>query len=340
MKKVLVHIGFSGMGDIICATPVIRKLYNVYERKISVASRMPMIFDNSPFVEESIFIDNCNVPSINHHTTDEFLSKYEDDYIIHRIGVGETNGESDGEFFRHIRHMTLTNYMASQLGFHLWGKDHELNFFPEKVDIRNKLNIPREYICLNISRNSKDREWDIKNFQMLVNLLNEDSIYVVLVGKSIDKEFHKFTNPHLYRDGDHGIELDDININITNGINLFDQTTLYEVWDIINNSKCFITMDSGLLHLAGTTDTHIIQIGSTVNPIFRAPVRNNSQAYKYSFIGGECREFCASNLKYSVRNFGNVKSMLVDGVCYEYYDTYKCHPNINQVYDKCMEVCN
>mgnify|MGYP002478001057 CR=1 FL=1 len=33
-----------------------------------------------------------------------------------------------------------------------------------------------------------------------------------------------------------------------------NKTTLDETWNLIEYSLCFITMDSGLLHLAGTTD--------------------------------------------------------------------------------------
>tara|TARA_Y100000592_G_scaffold99952_1_gene177909 strand:- start:158 stop:1186 length:1029 start_codon:yes stop_codon:yes gene_type:complete len=340
MKKVLVYIAFGTMGDILSATPIVRKLYQVYERKITVASRMDMIFKDNPYVDEHIEIHNTSNPTINNNFTDDLLSKYEDDYVIHKIGVSERNEDSTEDFFRHIRHMTLTNYMASQIGMHLMGSDHELDFFPTKVDIRDELNIPKKYVCLNISRNGLLREWDIKNFQKLIDLLNEIGIYVVCIGKSMNVDFHTWCNPHLYRDGVDTSKFNDVNIDIKYGINLFDKTNLDEVWDIIHNSKCFVTMDSGLLHLAGTTDTHIIQLGGDVNPIFRTPYRNASQFYKYSHIAGECTEFCASNLKYSVRNFGNARAMLVDGVCYEFYDNsnFKCHSDVNKVFKKCKEI--
>ena len=36
------------------------------------------------------------------------------------------------------------------------------------------------------------------------------------------------------------------------GTNLLNKTNLSQAWEIINNADCFVTMDSGILHLAGT----------------------------------------------------------------------------------------
>ena len=51
-----------------------------------------------------------------------------------------------------------------------------------------------------------------------------------------------------------------------------------------NEAALVVTMDSGILHLAGTTDVHILQLGSSIHPKLRAPWRNGSQSYNYDYV--------------------------------------------------------
>src|SRR5690606_25560267 len=50
--------------------------------------------------------------------------------------------------------------------------------------------------------------------------------------------------------------------------------SLSELWHIINNAKALVSFDTGPIHLAGTTDTHIIQIGSSIRYEKTAPYRH------------------------------------------------------------------
>jgi hypothetical protein len=104
-------------------------------------------------------------------------------------------------------------------------------------------------------------------------------------------------------------------------------------------------MDSGILHLAGTTDTHIIQLGSSIDHRLRSPYRNGTQDYKYSYISGECKLLCASDMKYNIRHNGNHKIMPPVAFCLERQETigqdidpdpnlYKCHPTVDQVFEE------
>ena len=72
---------------------------------------------------------------------------------------------------------------------------------------------------------------------------------------------------------------------------------------MINHSVCVVTMDSGILHLAGTTDAWIVQLGSSIHPEFRAPYRQGSQDYKYRYVKGTCNLHCASDMKYYLRDW-------------------------------------
>ena len=125
---------------------------------------------------------------------------------------------------------------------------------------------------------------------------------------------------------------------IENGLNLVNKTTLDETWHLIQNSICFVTMDSGLLHLAGTTDAEIIQLGSSINPEFRSPYRHSSQEYKYHYVRGGCGLNCASDVRYGVREWNSIHGIpsLVD--CLEHKPTFECHPSVIQVYNKILEL--
>jgi autotransporter strand-loop-strand O-heptosyltransferase len=92
-------------------------------------------------------------------------------------------------------------------------------------------------------------------------------------------------------------------------------------------------MDSGILHFAGTTDTFIIQLGSSINNKLRAPYRNNSQDYKYKYISGPCDIFCGSNMKYGIKEWGTINSVPPLVKCLENKSTFECHSKVSDVVD-------
>ena len=117
-----------------------------------------------------------------------------------------------------------------------------------------------------------------------------------------------------------------------------NQTSLDQTWHLMNNCSCFITMDSGLLHLAGTTDCEIIQLGSSINPEFRSPYRHGSQQYKYHYVNGGCGLHCASDMKYGVQEWGSIQGIPSLVNCLERKETFECHPSVLHVYNKIIEI--
>ena len=109
------------------------------------------------------------------------------------------------------------------------------------------------------------------------------------------------------------------------------------MWHILNNSFGIISFDSGPIHLAGTTDSWIFQIGSSIRPEKTAPWRNGTQNYKFEFIGGECKIFCASCPKYSVKEWGTINSMPYYPECQEKFKEFKCQPSPDEVFFRFLE---
>jgi len=117
-----------------------------------------------------------------------------------------------------------------------------------------------------------------------------------------------------------------------------NKTSLSQAWHLINNSTCFITMDSGLLHLAGTTDAEIIMLGSAIKPEFRKPYRQGSQNYKLSYILGGCDLHCCSDMKHGVKEWGDIQGVPPLIGCLENKKTFECHPMVGKVIEKIKNI--
>jgi hypothetical protein len=160
----------------------------------------------------------------------------------------------------------------------------------------------------------------------LTKELNDKGYNVISIGKdSSETGFFNVQKPVF-------------NFEIDKGLNLMNKTSISDCWHLMINASAFITMDSGLLHLAGTTDVPIIHLGSSIKPEFRIPYRDNRQDYKYHYVRGGCGLECASNMKYGVETWGNIQGVQPLIGCCEKKESYECHPSVKQVLDKLIEM--
>jgi ADP-heptose:LPS heptosyltransferase len=307
MKDVCVDVlGCRALGDTLAVTPTLRKLYNSYGKKISVATNQPEIFKNNPYVD-----------NIFNEITDDIKNDYE---VFQSFNIGY---HPNGICYKHNA-MDIRQFHAVNLGFMLTKDEMSMDYFPDEVESIEGL--PEKYVLIHPVQNWNSRTWDAKKWQMLTKLLNERGIAVISVGKDSSEL------------GGSNVDKPVFNFNIDIGLNLMNQTTLSQTWWLINSAMCFITMDSGLLHLAGTTDSEIIQLGSSIHPQFRAPYRKNNQGYKYHYVLGGCGLHCASDMKYGVREWQSIQGIPSLVNCLERKETFECHPTIFAVYNKVLEI--
>jgi len=307
MKNVCLDIsGCRALGDTLSATPTIRKLFISYGRKISVITHHPYLFENNPYVDVTYT-----------SLTDEILNEYS---VFNSFNV---DYHSNGVCYKH-NVMDIRQFHAINLGFMLTKDEMDLDYTPDEYDPITEL--PEKYVLIHPVQNWNSRTWDAKKWILLTKLLNERGIAVVSVGKD-SSEF-----------GGSNVQKPVFNFEIDLGLNLMNQTSLSQTWHLINNSMCFVTMDSGLLHLAGTTDAEIIQLGSSINPEFRVPYRNGSQEYKYHYVRGGCGLHCASDMRYGVREHNSIQGIPPLVNCLERKETFECHPSVLQMYQKVMEI--
>jgi ADP-heptose:LPS heptosyltransferase len=308
MKNVCLDIsGCMALGDTLCATPTLRKLYNSYGKKISVITHQPDLFYNNPYVSE-VFDNSKNRDELSDY---EVFSSFDVSY------------KDNGVCNKHNT-MDIRQFHAINLGFMLTKDEMRLDFFSKDDVILPDL--PKKYVLIHPVQNWESRTWPAKNWQILTQLLNEKGIHVISIGKDSSEL------------GGSNVDKPVFNFPIKLGYNLMNQTSIDQTWHLMNNSSCFVTMDSGLLHLAGTTDCEIIQLGSSINPEFRSPYRNGSQEYKYHYVVGGCGLHCASNMKYGVREWESIQGIPSLVGCLERKQNFECHPSVLQVYLKVLEV--
>lgn len=297
-NKYLLKINSLSLGDTLAATPTLRKLYNSYGKKIDIVTHHTELFKNNKYIDKIFTFSE----KINEKSYKEIFNTF--------LGVGGKKNEYGVE----KKHNTIDirQFHALDLGFMLNTDEMEYDYVPDAyVEIKD---LPQNYICLHVADTWASRTYSDENWQKLINLINEKNIPVVLVGKnSHEMGFYNINKPTK-------------KLNFQIGLDLTNKLSISQCWHVIDKSKYFITMDSGLLHLAGTTNADIIQLGSSIDYRLRAPYRKNSQSYKYKYIGGSCNLFCASDIKYGVKEWKTIQGVPPLINCLENKNTFECHP--------------
>lgn len=311
MKKIAIILSCNGLGDILSSIPIIRYLFKNYGYKISVFTYQPEIFKNFPY--------------INAYNFDEYI-KYENEFNLYSTFQISKNV--------HTR-VDIRQLHANELGIQLLPDELHLDYYADNyLPIEN---LPKNYVVIHPVKTWPSRTWNPDRWQKLVNLLNDNNINVVSIGKDSSEV------------GTYNTQKPVFDINIKKGLNLINKLDLDQTWHVLNKSMMVITMDSGILHLAGTTDSFIVQLGSSINPKFRSPYRFGSQKYKYEYILGDCELFCASNSKYNVKIHGDHKKLPPVPFCLERLESvgqnnnldteiYQCHPSVDKVYKKIKKI--
>ncbi len=299
--SIAISINLNALGDTIAAIPTINKLAKAHDAPITVFSSHPYLFKNHPSVKNSLPINSSK----------EGYKVYNVPFLKEEIVNSNVVG------FKHS-HIDIRQFHALSLGFSLTPKEMETDLYIEE-EWETEF---KDYIVIHPTNTWNSRTWDQKNWQDLVYQLNSLNIPVVAIGKkSVEYGHNAVYNKTV------------MNIDIPHGIDLMDHpdSTIDKIRGLLKNAKALITMDSGILHVGGTTDVHIIQLGSSINPKFRAPYRKGSQNYKYDYVKGGCDLFCASNLKYNLKEWDTIQGIPPLATCLEKKPTFECHPSPDDV---------
>lgn len=301
MKRVCLDLSeCNGLGDLICATPTIKKLHDSYQNKITVISKMPELFKMNPYVEKSFKESSVDKDYFKAH------------YIMHNSFYLVGKKDERGIEMKHNM-MDIRQFHAIHLGFMLTKDEMECYYKPTEP---KKNEIHGKYAVIHPVNTWPNRTWSQNNWIELSKELKKWGYNVVAIGKDSSETGFFNVNKPVHE------------INETQIINLMNKTSISESWHIINNAAVVITMDSGILHLAGTTETPILELGSAINPEFRRPYRNSS---KHIYVRGGCGLHCSSNMKYALEYWETIDSVQPLIGCLEKKETFECHPTVGQV---------
>ena len=304
-KKLYLKIHSTSLGDTLAATPLLRKLNKAYKTRINVVTHIKDIFINNQYIDNLYSFeefDNLKTPQ-DKEVFETFLLNQKSS-----LGIEKKHNTID-----------IRQFHALDLGFTLLEEEMHYDYVANEYEGIEGL--PERYICLHTCETWPSRTYSKENWQELINHFEEEGLPVVLLGKN-SKEV-----------GFHIVEKQTQDLKVKKGIDLTNKLSLSQCWHVVNKSKALITMDSGLLHLAGTTDTHIVQLGSSIHPKLRAPYREGSQDYKYEYIKGPCDLFCGSDVSYGIKEWGTVNSVPPIINCLENKPKFECHPSSQKVFD-------
>lgn len=329
-KKILIKVPCPAMGDTLCATPTIKKISESYGHKVDVMAVRDDILLGNPYIDKFLnYSDNV----------DEYHEVF--DTYVRRIKVNKNM--SNDEFYDESIELKLSNFEARQIhalsvGITLYPDELSCDFYPDEETERSVL-IDKNCLVLHVTDSWPNRTWEIKKWQRLIDLIKDNTDFkIVTIGKSHSE------NGYFGNINKNVIKLENVDYDFcvyedvkTQGKSENSRYEISEMWHIINNAFGIISFDSGPIHLAGTTDSWIFQIGASIRPEKTAPWRYESQKYKFEFIGGECKIFCGSCPKYSVKEWGTINSMPYYPECQEKYSDFKCQPSPDEVFFKLIE---
>jgi ADP-heptose:LPS heptosyltransferase len=195
-----------------------------------------------------------------------------------RIGAASLNGiknESDFFFDRRI-HLDWRNHPDSNVsersldivrpfGINTDNYRAEINFNGADSSyaddyIKNCCDNQKKYLIgLHVGAGKGNNRWSLEKFSVLMKKLNEayPSNFYITGSKSDKEEIEYFKK----------------NLEITPGF--FINKPIPQVAALISKSDLFISNDTGIMHVAGTTDTPQISIFGPTNPFNWAPIGPN-----------------------------------------------------------------
>ena len=277
IKPVILRIvNKVGLGDQMFLSPSIRKLYQIYGRKIIISSsRENNNWGNYLYSAYQEFLKNNRY--VNYFMDSEDIgdeSKYD---------IFNAYSDSDNFVWRDQRKLVSVPF-----NFLLKDNDLYLDYVPDKyISIEN---LPNRYVCINPYITGLERTWEKEKWQELVDLLNEHGIYVVSIGKF---------NYH--------------NLNIKLGIDLAgSDQNMSQTWHIINKSDFFVTFDCSMYILSETTDTHILLLGGSYDETLHNPIGKE----KFTYILGDCDLHCTHNTDCVLEKFGSVTKEFQQVTCF------------------------
>lgn len=289
-KNILI-IKMSSLGDILHALPTLYALReNLPNAKITwaVHPQFADILPGKPYVDEVLFIDRKKLKSLSYlrslrqilharhfdmvldlqciakSAVVSFLSGASERYgywelregsgLVNKALIGEH--QYDHVIERYLDTVRVLGGTVDKIEFPLSSKEEIVTSTKSLITKIAKQDI-QDYIVIAPGARWHIKEWEPKNFADLTTRILATGQNVILVGDKND-----------VGKGDEITEQIVTNEGIKNGhlINLIGMTSLLQLMAVIKNSKLFISVDTGPLHLANALKKPLIALFGPTSP--------------------------------------------------------------------------
>lgn len=220
----------GAFGDVLMATPVIRELKKRYPNlDIWVSTVTPDAVKENPYVSNIV----SSIQSLKQVTD-----------VIYDLDLAYENNPK----------MHVTD-AYSKVVFGHFISDKRIDLTSNQLDfesafpfIHGSVNFERDkVVVLHMATSWANRTWPKQHWSHLVKSLSTRGYKILIVGRGSDMRADM----------------------ISGVINLVDRLSIRQVREIIKKSHVFVGMDSGLFHVAQSTDTPTVGLFTVANPEFR-----------------------------------------------------------------------
>jgi len=245
IKPKILVIRQLALGDVLLTTPIVKQLFIDYsgDCEIDVLTMKPEAYINNPYVNEIISPEEFQIERKIYQRTINLDLAYESYPNLH---ITEAYAKNSHGSINHIKDKKIGIYTTKDDGA----------FVKELIDNT----IKAKYLVIHMRRDT----WPSRNLNedtwrsIVEGILNSTDLTIVQVGSSHEISFDH--NPRL--------------------INMLNKLTVQQLKLIIENSECYVGIDSGTLHIAASTDAPIVAVFTSAHHQFRQPLgRNNNSIF-------------------------------------------------------------
>jgi ADP-heptose:LPS heptosyltransferase len=246
----------AGIGDCLCAIPILRKLHRSHRKsgEIVLFTHHPQLFACCPYVDRVYAI-----------TDDAERNRHEKLLVLF-------DPSSKLPYWL----MDTIDYMSLPVGLgQLSFREKQLEYFPAEPDTAQRFDV-----VLNTSVTWPSRSWPLERWQELADALLGEGCSVAVVGKDVYSPSDKM---HKTSRGLRGC------VDLTNRLSL-DQT-----FHTIAKAGLFVTCQNGLSVLSGATKTEVVVLDRSIEWSKYALYRNEDPHYRFTVVKGNCDIYCCAS---------------------------------------------
>jgi ADP-heptose:LPS heptosyltransferase len=181
-----------------------------------------------------------------------------------------------------------------------------------------------KYIVIPVNYSSKLKEFKPEKAHSIVRWCISNKIVPVLVGSSYHIHIHNGVYSKI--DSQYG----NVEIGV---VDLRDKTDILQLHSLIDNAIAVVGADSGVLHLAGMTDTPIVAIYTHKDPRYLMPIRHDELGWNvYPIVPDSGCKFCMSSKVLCSQDFTQCASNTLE--CVDNWSVDKVIDILNKIVNK------